>query len=94
MSFAIFAVIFSSVLGYNCRVMTVLERIKQLSHSLSPKQRGELADYLKQPNGKPIAAKKPVSLRGSWKIKTPENFDLDATLREIRDEWKKELDEL
>ena len=71
--------------------MTVLEHIKQLSRSLTPKQREELAKYLQKPNGKPIN-KKPVSLRGSWKIDFPEDFDLDATLREIRDEWKKELD--
>lgn len=71
--------------------MTVFEHIKNLSHSLTPKQRKELAKYLEKPNGKPVQ-KKPVSLRGSWKIDFPEDFDLDATLREIRDEWKKELD--
>lgn len=71
--------------------MTVLEHIKQLTHTLTPKQREELAKYLDKPNGKPVL-KKPVSLRGSWKIDFPEDFDLDATLREIRDEWKKELD--
>lgn len=72
--------------------MTVLEHIKNLSHSLTPKQREELAKYLKEPNGKSSQKKKPVSLRDSWKIDFPEDFDLDATLREIRDEWKKELD--
>ena len=71
--------------------MTVLEHIKQLSHSLTPKQRKELAKYLEKPNGKPVR-KKPVSLQDSWKIDLPEDFDLDSALREIRDEWKKELD--
>jgi len=71
--------------------VTVLEHLKNLSHSLTPKQRRELAKYLEIPNGKPVQ-KKPVSLRGSWKIDFPDDFDLDATLREIRDEWKKELD--
>ena len=68
--------------------MTVIEHIKQLSHSLTPKQRKELVLYLEKPNGNPPPKKKPVSLRGSWKIDFPDNFDLDATLREIRDEWK------
>ena len=68
--------------------MTVIEHIKQLSHSLTPKQRKELVLYLEKPNGNPPLKKKPVSLRGSWKIDFPDNFDLDATLREIRDEWK------
>lgn len=71
--------------------MTVLEHIKQLAHSLTPKQRAELAKYLQKPNGKPVN-KKPVSLRGSWKGKFPDDIDLDALLREIRDEWKEELD--
>lgn len=72
--------------------MTVLEHIKNLSHSLTPKQRRELAKYLEKPNGKPVQ-KKIVSLRDSWKIDFPEDFDLDAALREIRNEWKKELDD-
>ena len=71
--------------------MTVLEHIKNLSHSLTPKQRKELAKYLEKPNGKPVP-KKPVSLRGSWKGKFPDDIDLDALLREIRDEWKEELE--
>lgn len=71
--------------------MTVLEHIKNLSHSLTPKQRKELAKYLEKPSGKPVQ-KKIVSLRGSWKIDFPEDFDLDAALREIRNEWKKELE--
>lgn len=71
--------------------MTVLEHIKNLTHSLTPKQREQLAAYLNKPNGEP-KPKKLVSLRGSWKIDFPKDFDLDESLREIRDEWKKELD--
>lgn len=72
--------------------MTSFEYIKRISHSLTSKQRKELVKYLNQPNGNP-PHKKPVSLRGSWKIDFPEDFDLDTALREIRDEWKKELDD-
>lgn len=32
-------------------------------------------------------------LRGLWKGKFPDDFDLDATLKEIRGEWEKEWDE-
>ncbi len=71
--------------------MTVLEHIKNLTHSLTPKQLEELAKYFDQPNGKPMH-RKPVSLRDSWKIEYPEDFDLLATIREIRDEWKKKFD--
>lgn len=72
--------------------MTVLEHIKQLSHSLTPQQRRELEKYLK--NGEKLPKPKPrQSLRDTWKIDVPDDFDLDAALREIRDEWKKELDE-
>ncbi len=74
--------------------MTVIEHIKQLAHSLTPKQRKELAAYLEKPNGNPPPNKKPVSLRGSWKIDFPEDFDLDAVLHEIRHEWEEELNDL
>ncbi len=63
--------------------MTVLEHIKQLSHTLTPQQREELAQFLRQPNGK-TPRKKPVSLRGSWKIDVPNDFDLDKAFCEIR----------
>ena len=51
--------------------MTVIEHIKQLGHSLTPKERKELAKYLEKPNGTPPPKTKPVSLRGSWKIDFP-----------------------
>jgi len=71
--------------------MTVLEHIMQLTHTLTPRQREQLAKFLDEANGKPVR-KKPVSLRGSWKGKFPDDLDLDALLSEIRDEWKDELD--
>lgn len=62
-----------------------------MSHSLTPKQRKELAKFLEKPNGKPVQ-KKPVSLRGIWKGKFPDDVDVLALIREIRDEWKEELE--
>ena len=71
--------------------MTVLEYIKQLSNTLTPQQRAELAKYLEKPNGKTEPGKR-VSLRGIWKGKFPDDVDTEALLREIRSEWKEELD--
>ena len=71
--------------------MTVLEHIKTLTRSLTPKQRAELAKYLDKPNGKSLQ-KKPVSLRGIWKGKFPDDVDVEVLIREIRDEWKKKFD--
>lgn len=71
--------------------MTVLEHIKQLSNSLTPKQREELAKYLQRQH-RPSPPKKPLNLRGRWKIGLPDDFDLDTVLTEVRSEWKKELD--
>ncbi|MDQ3220063.1 MAG: hypothetical protein M3Q26_04835 [Acidobacteriota bacterium] len=71
--------------------MTVLEHIKRLTHTLSPKQRAELAEYLEKPNGQ-STPKKPVSLRGIWKDKFPDDVDIEKVIRDIRDEWKEELD--
>lgn len=36
----------------------------------------------------------PKSLRGIWKGHVPEDFDIDAALKEIRSEWLEELDEM
>ena len=39
------------------------------------------------------AARTAQPLYGAWKGKVPEDFDLDAALREIRGEWTKEWEE-
>jgi hypothetical protein len=71
--------------------MKVLEHIKNLTHSLTPKQRAELASYLDATHSTPVK-KQPISLRGIWKGKFPDDADLDALLVEIRNEWKDELE--
>ena len=37
--------------------------------------------------------KSPINLRGSWKGKFPDELDVEAEIREIRDEWKKKFDQ-
>jgi hypothetical protein len=39
------------------------------------------------------AAKSFQTLYGAWRGKFPEDFDVDATLKEIRGEWLKEWEE-
>ena len=74
--------------------MTVLEHIKDLTQTLSAKEREELAAYLEKPEPDAHPKKEIKSLRGSWKGKFPEDFDLDAELKEIRSEWEKEIEEI
>ncbi len=35
----------------------------------------------------------PVSLRGAWAGKIPEDMDIDAILKEVRSEWEKEWED-
>ena len=70
--------------------MTVIEHIKALAHGLTWQQREELAEYLKDANGHDQV--KVVSLRGSWKDGFAADVDPGPALREIRNEWKRELE--
>jgi len=72
--------------------MTVLEHIKQLSQSLNDEQRHNLAAFLSSREGD--ANRLPRDLYGIWKGAFPTDFDVDATLREIRGEWQKEIQEI
>lgn len=75
--------------------MDVLEKVTQMAERLSPPEQLQLVEHLaKRLRTQTLGAKKPQSLRGSWKGKFPEDIDVEADIREIRDEWKKELDEL
>lgn len=73
--------------------MTVLEHIKQLALNLTPEEKEFLAHYLVESNGEHPSPEKPQSLRGDWTGAFPEDFDVDAELKEIRGEWKKEWHE-
>jgi hypothetical protein len=71
--------------------MTVLEKIKNLAHSLTPQQRADLAEYFAKTKSKQMQTKS-VSLRGIWKGKFPDDLDVPVLIRDIRDEWKEELE--
>lgn len=69
--------------------MTVLEHIKHLAQNLTPEEKQVLARYLAEPDQESSPAR-PPSLRGDWSGVFPDDFDVDAELKEIRGEWKKE----
>lgn len=75
-------------------MQTTLEEVTTLAEKLTPSEKIKLVKHLAiSLENIPFEKKKPQSLRGIWKGKFPEDADIEATIREIRDEWKKELDE-
>ncbi len=75
--------------------MDVLEQVTKLADRLSPPEQLQLVEHLaKRLRTRTFEAKKPQSLRGIWKDKFPKDADIDAALKEIRDEWKIELEEI
>ena len=74
--------------------MQILKEVTALADKLSPSEKIKLVKYLAISLEKTTFEKKKTqSLRGSWKGKFPEDFDVESAIREIRDEWKEELDE-
>jgi hypothetical protein len=71
--------------------MTVLEQIIQLSENLSTDEKQSLAAYLSSNECGPN--RRPRDLYGIWKDGFPQDFDIDAALREIRGEWQREVEE-
>lgn len=75
-----------------------LEYVVQLANQLSSEDRLSLISRLEaqlQPAAEEgNAPKKPQSLRGLWRGKFPDDFDIDAALYEIRHEWEKEWPEV
>lgn len=74
--------------------MEVLETVTEMADRLSPSEQLQLVEHLaKRLQARTLNTKKPLDLYGSWRGKFPEDIDIEADIREIRDEWKKELDE-
>ena len=73
--------------------MTVLEHIKQLALNLTPEEKEDLVHELVESNGEKASSKNPKSLRGDWSDAFPKDLDVDAELKEIRGEWRKEWHE-
>ena len=73
-------------------MMTVLEHIRQLSETLSAEEKRNLAAYLS--SNETGLNRRPRDLYGIWKDGFPQDFDVDAALREIRGEWQREVEEI
>jgi hypothetical protein len=74
-----------------------LEYVERLASQLSAEDQQLLAEHLtnKLRNGTSIGgiSRKREDLYGIWRGKFPEDLDVEKEIREIRDEWKKELEE-
>jgi len=73
---------------------SVFEQIRRMAESLSMVDRVALIEELTHSLGHESADErhtKPRSLRGAWRGRFREDFDLDSALHEIRTEWEKEL---
>jgi hypothetical protein len=87
---------FSNILGYNDveeNDMNGLQEITKLAEQLTPAEQLELVEHLAhrlRSNTRSNA--KPIDLYGAWKDNFPEDIDVVADLREIRDGWKHKLD--
>lgn len=74
--------------------MQTLQEATILADKLSPSEKIKLLKHLAMSlENFPFEKKKPQSLRGIWKGKFPEDIDVEKVIREVRDEWKEELDE-
>lgn len=74
-----------------------LEQIEQFVSQLSTNDQYKIFLRLKnrlQQTPPPVEVSSQLkSLRGIWAGKFPEDLDVMASIREIRDEWKQELEE-
>jgi hypothetical protein len=73
-----------------------LNEVEKLADQLPPHEQLALIQHLTQQiraamTGPGAAA--PKSLYGMWKGAAPDNLDVEKAIRDIRDEWKSELDE-
>ena len=76
-------------------MQTTLEEVATLAEKLTPSEKIRLVKHLAISLEKiSFEEKKPQSLRGSWKGKFPDDFDVEKEIREIRDEWKNKFEDL
>lgn len=69
------------------------EQVTQLADQLPAHEQRKLIAYLTRRLAAPTTNRQPESLYGIWKGYFPEDLDIEAEIREIRDEWKKDLED-
>lgn len=73
----------------------MLEEVAAQADKLSPSEKIRLVKHLAiSLENVALEKKKTQKLYGAWKGKFPEDFDVEAAIREIRDEWKKKFEDL
>jgi len=64
--------------------MDVLEQVTQMADRLSPPEQLQLVEHLaRRLRTRTLEAKKPQSLRGTWRDKFPEGTDIEADIRKF-----------
>lgn len=72
----------------------VLEIDRQAAELPIGEQRELLTRIARRVESGATAAERPISLRGLWAGKVPDDFDLDEALRSVRSHWKRKLDDV
>jgi hypothetical protein len=74
-----------------------LNHITRLAEQLSPEERMRLVEHLTRGlrrQGDDANQRTPQSLRGIWRDALPPDADTEATIRDARKDWEKELGDL
>jgi len=69
---------------------TTLTEVERLAGQLPLEEQINLLEYLARRVRLSLASRSPQDLRGIWHGYFPEDFDVDATLKNIRHEWEGE----
>lgn len=69
------------------------EQVTHLADQLPAQDLHKLIAYLEHRLAASAANKQPQSLYGIWKGYFPDDLDIEADIREIRDEWKEDLED-
>jgi hypothetical protein len=69
---------------------TTLNDVERLAGQLPLEEQINLLEYLARQVRLSLASRSPQDLRGIWRGRFPDDFDVDASLKEIRHEWEGE----
>jgi hypothetical protein len=72
--------------------MRPIEQIEALLEELSPDELLALIEYIAR-RLRQREERKPQPLYGSWRGKFPEDADIDAALKEVRQQWQEDFEE-
>jgi hypothetical protein len=72
--------------------MRPIEQIEALLEELSPDELLTLIEYIAR-RLRQREERKPQPLYGSWRGKFPEDADINAILKEVRQQWQEDVEE-